>query len=786
MSTEKENFYRNSTLIVDDAKEAFIDLLDLHLTNEGISFLEFLEKHHHEIYHLCYNNAPCCICPQHARGPTNGPQSRILHPSQLDLLFDITSTKQPGHNPYSKSKHCCLPVNGNIKKEDLDFTLTRCLLVNFTNVIPLGSNERQAVEELVKLRNVTYGHASRGLIPHQEYDKIREQIENCLLTLGRKCGKEDKVRQKLKDAKVRTLDETIYHQLHSYLLMSLERDENLQKVLPEIVKKTFVETLGSCTDMFSSIASTSRKRVYEGDQALTEQELLFIARQLGKEGKHVLITLDIKSHEIEQIQSSIEGHVDQMHEGLLKWKRTRGECKGIRDILFDAIIDNGRKDVVDDFKRKFLVAEPESTKKANSEVINEPVPTEMMPAEKCIVAGLRKKTTPSILDFSKSERNCLRPLRVMIKAISEVTGVFEDNNGKIFVLLYDGITCLQGVAFGTAAKTVKELCENDAEVVLSNYGVRSADQTYTRTKFEIRIRQSTSIEKCNGRQIESIAEQRFNIEQLQNRKKEKMFASSKPVIITAIGESQRQVEKYLREIYVKDKTGKMKVKFWSNSRDEFEYEIGNIVQFKHIFIDVFQNEMFLQRHDLSVVEKCDDNALQCSLVKLLDGEDPDELSYKRSSLAEIKCIRQNRKKIIIEYAVLTKFAKEEEMIYMQCIVKGHGPLLKMSKKGGKYFCNDCKKNYVTGDKVTCLKAQFSDGLSSTWATLYTASSKLVLGENFQIFHKMNIKKEECFSILRHIEREKRKYKLFLSVRPFEVEKNLHHNVTVQSLRKCDI
>lgn len=89
-----------------------------------------------------------------------------------------------------------------------------------------------------------------------------------------------------------------------------------------------------------------------GELGLTEQELLFIARQLGKEWKHVLITLGLKLQEIEQIQSTIEGHVNQMHEGLLKWQRKLGECKGKRDILFDAIMENGRKDVVDDFKRK--------------------------------------------------------------------------------------------------------------------------------------------------------------------------------------------------------------------------------------------------------------------------------------------------------------------------------------------------------------------------------------------------------------------------------------------------
>lgn len=42
-----------------------------------------------------------------------------------------------------------------------------------------------------------------------------------------------------------------------------------------------------------------------------------------------------------------------MYEGLLKWKRKAGKSTGIRDILFDAIIANGRRDVVDDFKNHF-------------------------------------------------------------------------------------------------------------------------------------------------------------------------------------------------------------------------------------------------------------------------------------------------------------------------------------------------------------------------------------------------------------------------------------------------
>lgn len=231
MSNEKENFYRFSTLIVDDAKDSFIGLLDSYLTGEGISFQEFLERHAHELYHLCYNNQPCCLCPPNVRKPINGPPSRILHPAQLDLLFNTTSvTRLPGHNRKSRSKQCCFPININFKKEDLDLTITKCLLVNFTTSIPEGSTERNAVEELANLRNIAYGHAKRGAIPQQDYDKYLKQIKKCLLNIGRKCKNEDEVKQKLKDAQARPLDNTICNQFQTHLLMLMERNEDLRTV----------------------------------------------------------------------------------------------------------------------------------------------------------------------------------------------------------------------------------------------------------------------------------------------------------------------------------------------------------------------------------------------------------------------------------------------------------------------------------------------------------------------------------------------------------------------------
>ncbi|CAC5366495.1 unnamed protein product [Mytilus coruscus] len=60
---EIENFYRGSTLIVDNTKTSFGDLLGLQLTLKNFSFEDFINLHQHEIYHLSYGTSrTCCQC----------------------------------------------------------------------------------------------------------------------------------------------------------------------------------------------------------------------------------------------------------------------------------------------------------------------------------------------------------------------------------------------------------------------------------------------------------------------------------------------------------------------------------------------------------------------------------------------------------------------------------------------------------------------------------------------------------------------------------------------------
>lgn len=123
----RENFLRNAILIVDHAKDSVISLLDLDLRNKHLTFEQFLNQNQHEIYHLCYNSR-CCQCPRGHTPPRGG--SRVLYPSQLDILYD-KSLKKTNHTHGRSPDFCCSLAKTGILTSILDLTLGRCLLVNF-------------------------------------------------------------------------------------------------------------------------------------------------------------------------------------------------------------------------------------------------------------------------------------------------------------------------------------------------------------------------------------------------------------------------------------------------------------------------------------------------------------------------------------------------------------------------------------------------------------------------------------------------------------------------------
>ncbi|XP_052081353.1 uncharacterized protein LOC127719334 [Mytilus californianus] len=126
-SKERENFLRNAILVVDHSKAALVSLVELDVQKKGQTFEQFVNTNQHEIYHL-YNRSRCCQCPQGHYPPRT---SRILHQSQMELLFDLSSIKLPCHNTVRRSDDfCCSMARSGLCTDVLDLTLARCLLVH--------------------------------------------------------------------------------------------------------------------------------------------------------------------------------------------------------------------------------------------------------------------------------------------------------------------------------------------------------------------------------------------------------------------------------------------------------------------------------------------------------------------------------------------------------------------------------------------------------------------------------------------------------------------------------
>ena len=217
MTQERENFYRHSNLVTDNTKDGFADLLEFYLQQQGVTLKDFISQHQHAIYHFCYNRFACCQCSPNNNPNTKG--SKVLYPPQLDLLLDTSAGKLPGHNPNNPSApHCCCPVNPGVTLEKLDVHLLRFLLVNFTNIIPPGSPERKAVEDLTKIRNQSLAHASKGCMTDGQFNKSVAVIKQSLLVLAQVSGKQTSTLEKFNKVCQQPISWPLFNQLQESLL----------------------------------------------------------------------------------------------------------------------------------------------------------------------------------------------------------------------------------------------------------------------------------------------------------------------------------------------------------------------------------------------------------------------------------------------------------------------------------------------------------------------------------------------------------------------------------------
>lgn len=125
---ERENFYRQTTRIVDHSRDAVVSLIELYVRRNLITFEVFINTNQHAIFHLCFNKKPCCQCVSR-QIPFSYP-NRVINESQLTLMIDANGSRFPSHIVNCKINFCCCKAKPNLSMDVLDFTIARVLLIN--------------------------------------------------------------------------------------------------------------------------------------------------------------------------------------------------------------------------------------------------------------------------------------------------------------------------------------------------------------------------------------------------------------------------------------------------------------------------------------------------------------------------------------------------------------------------------------------------------------------------------------------------------------------------------
>ncbi|XP_063429155.1 uncharacterized protein LOC134712004 [Mytilus trossulus] len=325
--TDQENYYRFSSIIVDHGKEALVILLDNDLSNQNLSFENFLNKHQHEIYHLHYvdKKLRCCQCPSGFSSQA-GPQ-RVLYAYQLDILLDKHGQKLPCHYLSSTRPYCCSLAKPGVTTKELDITLARCLLVNFSTICPPGSPIRRAVDTIVDCRN-KLGHAREAKMPASDFQKDVADIELAILTIAQVCNVENDMKQKLHDVKNRSLDQTLCIQYQNRLLQEMNQKGEMVESISTI-KEQLQTNLQETTSMFSDIRITQLE-TKERTEVL-ENQVDDVNRRIQEDMKEInrkvdttknVIYEDTKAdmqEAVVQVKTridSLERHLDEQHNKL--------------------------------------------------------------------------------------------------------------------------------------------------------------------------------------------------------------------------------------------------------------------------------------------------------------------------------------------------------------------------------------------------------------------------------------------------------------------------------------
>lgn len=218
------------------------------------------------------------------------------------------------------------------------------------------------------------------------------------------------------------------------------------------------------------------------------------------------------------------------------------------------------------------------------------------------VAGIMVKMKSStLLSISGPRKTCQYPITLGIKSISPIIGRWN-NDVRVSVLFHDGKTCMRGVAFGAAALKFKRKLKVGRTYKFRYYKIGVHDKRYSNTKYRIHLLENTITTKIEAGYACIPTEKGLKISEMKEQIRN-LLVSTLKVQIRKVGDLTKPTERFYRNVYVSDETGKIRIELWSNYENDFPYDVGDHVKLKYMTLKNNGRYCYLKQSDYTNISR---------------------------------------------------------------------------------------------------------------------------------------------------------------------------------------
>lgn len=212
-----------------------------------------------------------------------------------------------------------------------------------------------------------------------------------------------------------------------------------------------------------------------------------------------------------------------------------------------------------------------------------------------------KRNYSPILSISGPREKCHYPITLGTKAISPL--IRHKGVVRLSIVFHDGNTTMRGVAFGAAARKFNRKLQIGSTYKLCNYKIQESTKKHSNTKYKISLRENTTIKTIENGYTEIPKMRGKKISEL-NKIYKNLMVSTLKVEITKIGELFKPKDKFLREVFVGDETGEMRILIWSYKKAEFRHSVGDHVKLRYMNLKFKDQQCFLHKTDNTRIVRC--------------------------------------------------------------------------------------------------------------------------------------------------------------------------------------